>query len=103
MITSNHVDEDIRDLVDHIRNYESKIQGLERHIDSLKAVLHDRLQMRAMNWSDSKGYARITAEEDLSSYDVKALDKLIITDPVRYGWLGQYRTKSTIPSKVQVK
>ncbi len=49
------------------------------------------------------GYARLTSEGVRTIYDTKALDELIIKDPLHYGWLKDYRNESTVRSTVQVK
>lgn len=37
------------------------------------------------------------------SYNAKALDELIIKDPLHYGWLKDYRNESSVRSTVTVK
>jgi hypothetical protein len=61
------------------------------------------LEERGDNWSDEEGYARIISEGERIYYDTNALDKLIIEEPLRYGWLKDYRVTSTVQSRVQVK
>ena len=38
-----------------------------------------------------------------TSYETKALDELIIKDPLHYGWLKDYRKESAVRGGVQVK
>ena len=61
------------------------------------------LELRGENWSDDDGYARLVPDSTRVSYETKALDELIIHEPLHYGWLKDYRKESTIRSSVQVK
>lgn len=59
--------------------------------------------MRGANWSDDEGYARLMSEGHRFSYDIETLDKLLISDPLRYGCLKDFRRETTIHERVQVK
>lgn len=96
-------DERINDIVEEIRTYRHQIEGLERCVGDLKDELRYLLEDRGGNWSDEVGYARLSAEGERTYYDSAALDEMIIADPLRYGWLKDYRVKSTVPSRIQVK
>ena len=94
--------EEISRLVDEIRHYKAEEERLSQCINELKVELRKLLEVHG-NWSDAEGYARIASEGMRTSYDTGALDDLIITDPLRYGWLKDYRQTSTLQSRVQVK
>ena len=97
------LDESIKEIVDCIREYRSELERLESRIDDLKDELRQQLEERGENWSDDVGYARIISEGERIYYDKDALDKMIIEDPLRYGWLKDYRLTSPVQGRVQVK
>jgi hypothetical protein len=68
-----------------------------------RVELRDLLERKGSNWSDGEGYARIIADSMRLSYQTKALDELIIKDPLHYGWLKDYRKESPVRGGVQVK
>lgn len=100
---NTNMDERIQEMVDEIRNYRHKMEALEVCVNDLKDELRALLESRGANWSDSEGYARLIAEGERTFYDAVALDEMIIADPLRYGWLKDYRNKSTVSGRVQVK
>jgi hypothetical protein len=97
------LDEQIAELVDKVRINQQRIARLESRITSVKDDLRALLEQRGENWSDDAGYARLVSEGVRYYYDKQALDNLIITDPLRYGWLKDYRKESLVQSGVQVK
>lgn len=103
MTSREQLDENIEEIVDRIRTYKADVERLESGINALKAELRRLLEDRGENWSDEDGYARIISEGERTNYDTSALDRLIIEDPLRYGWLKDYRITSTVQSRVQVK
>lgn len=90
------IDRHIADLVDLVRSSQSRI-------DAAKAELCALLEQRGESWSDDEGYARLVADGVRTSYDRIALDRLILDDPLRYGWLKDYRTEQTVRGGVQVR
>lgn len=50
-----------------------------------------------------QGYAQIVAAGTRVTYDTEALNQLILSDPVQYGWLKKYRNENTIQGGVRVK
>lgn len=96
-------DDEIADLVEEIRSNRARIERFEESIEEAKERLRVLLEDRGESWSDDDGYARLAAEGLRRYYDSGALDELIINDPLRYGWLKDYRKESAVPSRVQVK
>ena len=97
------IDDRIAELVDMVRAQRERITTLEARNDSAKDELRQLLELRGENWSDDEGYARLVPESKRISYETKALDDLIIREPLHYGWLKDYRKESTIRSSLQVK
>jgi hypothetical protein len=96
-------DAQIAGLVSHIRECQSEISEREAEISRLKEQLSALLRERGSNWSDDQGYARLVSEGTRIGYDTTALDDLIINDPLRYGWLKDYRRESVVSERVQVR
>lgn len=97
------LDERIAQLVSRIRTAQENIESQQARIEHEKDELRVLLELRGENWSDDLGYARLTSEGVRTLYDTKALDELIIKDPLHYGWLKDYRSESMVRSTVQVK
>lgn len=97
------LDERIAELVDTVRINQQRIARLEARIEAVKTELRALLDQRGENWSDDEGYARLVSEGVRYYYDKQALDHLILTDPLRYGWLKDYRKESTVQGGVQVR
>ncbi len=97
------LDERIIDLVEKIRSHRQRINVLEAKNDAAREELRQLLELRGENWSDEDGYARLVPDSRRVSYETKALDELIIHEPLHYGWLKDYRKESAIRSSVQVK
>jgi hypothetical protein len=102
-VAMEYIDERIADLVDDIRNIQHRVVTLQAKIDDAKEELQVLLQQRGSNWSDTEGYARLVGEGLRVTYETKALDDLIINDPLRYGWLKDYRNESTVRGGVQIR
>ncbi len=100
---AEHIDAEIADIVDRIRRYRDYIDEFELCVKELKAELQTLLAARGQNWQDDAGYARLVSGSERTYYDTSALDALLIDDPLRYGWLKDYRLKSPIQPRVQVK
>jgi uncharacterized protein YdcH (DUF465 family) len=100
---THDLDQRIAELVSQVRTAQENIDSLNMEIEQAKDELRALLQERGGNWSDDVGYARLTSEGVRTIYDTKALDELIIKDPLHYGWLKDYRNESTVRSTVQVK
>ncbi|MBK8020016.1 MAG: hypothetical protein IPK19_01010 [Chloroflexi bacterium] len=98
-----HIDAAIEGIVEQIRSYRSEIERLDACIDDLKTELRDLLEARGESWTDAEGYARVVSDGARTHYKADSLDELIITDPLRYGWLRDYRITSTVQGRVQVK
>ncbi len=97
------LDNRIAELVDTVRAHRDRIGALEAKNDAAKDELRQLLELRGENWSDDEGYARLTAESTRTSYESKALDDLIIRDPLHYGWLKDFRKQSVVRGSIQVK
>jgi len=97
------IDDRIIELVDRVRLHRQKIAALEAKNDAAKEELRQLLELRGENWSDDEGYARLVPDSTRVSYETRALDELIIREPLHYGWLKDYRKESLIRSSIQVK
>ncbi len=97
------IDDEITELVTRIRNYQSEAEQLDQIIQTAKQRLLELLEQRGSNWQDDEGFARLMSEGTRTYYDTKALDALIINDPLHYGWLKDYRKASTIRERVNVR
>lgn len=97
------LDQQIAALVDIVRANQYRMDRLEARSRRAKAELHKLLQRRGENWSDDEGYARLVDDGERTSYDTRALDELLMDDPLRYGWLKDYRRKSKVSGGVRVK
>lgn len=103
MARESDIRQRIEGIVGQIRHYKTEQNELEACIEDLKIELRNLLEAYGSNWSDDEGYARILADAERTYYDTNALDQLIIEDPLHYGWLKDYRQKSPIKSRIQVK
>ncbi len=97
------IDNRIAELVDSVRAHRERIATLEAKNDVAKDELRQLLELRGESWSDDEGYARLMAESTRTSYESKALDDLIIRDPLHYGWLKDFRKQSVVRGSIQVK
>lgn len=97
------LDERIAEQVDIIRAHQERIAHLDSRMQAARTRLYELLSERGESWSDDEGYARLVEEGERTSYDVHALDELIINDPLRYGWLKDYRKTTTTRGGVRVK
>jgi septal ring factor EnvC (AmiA/AmiB activator) len=97
------VDQEISQLVETVRDIQTNMAGMEEKIKAAKDRLRMLLAQKGENWSDGRGYARLMSDSVRTSYDTKSLDQLIITDPLRHGWLKEYRKEFTVRGGVQVK
>ena len=97
------VDQEISELVESVRDIQTTMAGMEEKIKAAKDRLRMLLTQKGENWSDGSGYARLMSDSVRTSYDTKSLDQLIITDPLRHGWLKEYRKEFTVRGGVQVK
>jgi hypothetical protein len=102
-VNAEVIDEKIIELVDLVRANQQRIAALEARINVAKDQLRDLVNQRGSNWKDDEGYVRLVGESVRKSYDTQSLDELIITDPLRYGWLKDYRKEVTIRGGIQVR
>jgi multidrug resistance efflux pump len=100
---NEQLDAEISALVAQVREANEQIDDLQAEIEVAKANLRELLEQRGSNWSDDDGYARLTSEGVRISYDTKALDELIIKQPLQYGWLKDFRRESHVQGTIQVK
>jgi len=96
-------DDEIAAIVGRIRDYQAQAEDIAEKVYALKDRLELLLKKRGTNWSDDDGYARLTAPGVRANYNLSALDALIINDPLRYGWLKDYRKESALAARVMVK
>jgi hypothetical protein len=101
------IDEEIAELVALVREAQVRVGEVQDEVRPVIEAAKLRLKMllgyRGSNWSDEDGYARIVSDGLRTSYDAKALDKLILDDPETYGWLRQYRQETPVRGGVSVK
>ncbi|MBZ0304411.1 MAG: hypothetical protein K8J31_32040 [Anaerolineae bacterium] len=97
------IDQEIAERVDMVRGMQEHIGALEERISTVKDELRELLVQKGSSWSDDEGYARLVSEGVRRAYNNKALDELIIHDPLRYGWLKDYRKETSVRGGVQVK
>lgn len=103
LVVEEDLDQRIAERVDVVRSIQERIAALQEKVLLVKEELRDLLDQKGESWSDDEGYARIVADSFRRTYDAKALDELIITDPLRHGWLKDYRRETPVKGGVQVK
>lgn len=103
MLAEQTTDREIKNLVKAVRRMNRKMEALEEHRRAARERLRALLVERGENWEDDRGYARVTADSVRASYDSKALDQLIVSDPLGNGWLKEYRKESVVRGSVQIK
>jgi hypothetical protein len=97
------LDGKIAELVDEVRESQEKVGALNDRVTTAKDQLRELLEMRGSSWSDDKGYARLLSDSVRRRYDADSLDKLILTDPLQYGWLKDFRKETVARGSVQVR
>lgn len=97
------LDQRIAERVDVVRSIQERIAALQDKVQLVKDELRGLLNERGSAWVDDEGYARLVSDSVRRSYDSKSLDELIITDPLRHGWLKDYRKETPVRGGVQVK
>ena len=97
------LDNEILALVQHVREDQNLIAEKQNAIYEIKAQLAKLLEIRGTNWSDDFGYARLVNEDPNIVYNARALDELIHSDPVRFGWLREHRSEIVIPQRVLIR
>jgi hypothetical protein len=96
-------EEEIAKLVEQIRSYRGEIETLNNLVNTARENLEELLLDRGSAWKDDEGYAMLVSEGERTSYDTKALDNLLMSDPLHYGWLHDYRRKSPIAPSIKIK
>jgi hypothetical protein len=97
------LDGKIAELVEEVRDSQERMAALDSRISAAKTQLRELLELRGDAWTDSLGYARVTSDGVRKSYDTQALDQLILSDPLQYGWLKDYRKEFLVRGGVQIK
>jgi hypothetical protein len=97
------IDQEIAERVQTVRDAQEQVALLDGQIQVLKNELRELLEQKGSSWSDEEGFARLISEGLRTLYDTKALDDLIIHDPLKYAWLKDYRKESAVRGGVQVK
>jgi hypothetical protein len=97
------LDAEIAQIVEMVRETVDEMAVLEEKVRMAKDRLRILLVQRGDNWKDDDGYARLMSDSVRTSYDTRSLDELIINDPLRHGWLKDYRKEFTVRGGVQVK
>lgn len=97
------IDQQIAERVQTVRDAQEQIGILDEQIQILKQELRELLEQKGSNWTDANGYARLIGESSRTSYDTRALDDLILSEPLQYGWLRDFRKESTVRSGIQIK
>ena len=90
------LDQRIAELVDTVRGNNRRIEALSTRTDEAKEELRALLEQRGANWSDEEGYARLVTDAVRRWYDTQALDRLVMSDPLRHGWLVDYRRATPV-------
>ena len=93
----------ISTLVERIRSLQRNIEQSSLDIQEAKQTLRPLLEARGENWTDDVGYARLVSEGVQRSYDADALDRLILSDPLRYSWLKDYRRERILSERVSIR
>lgn len=96
-------EEEITALVAKIRARKAEIAALEAWVKADRETLEKLIIDRGSSWKDAEGYAMLVSEGERVSYDTKALDELVLADPLKHGWLHNYRRKSSIAPSLKVK
>jgi seryl-tRNA synthetase len=97
------LDGKIAELVDEVRESQQQLNALGDRVTAAKEQLRELLEMRGSNWSDDVGYARLSSDSSRKYYDSRALDELILADPLQYGWLKDFRKEAAVRGSVQIK
>ena len=97
------LDGKIAELVDEVRELQEQMGALSQRVTTAKEQLRELLDMRGSSWTDDKGYARLLSDSTRRNYDTNGLDKLILNDPLQYGWLKDFRKETQVHGSVQVK
>lgn len=97
------LDGKIAELVDEVRESQEKMSALSDRVAAAKEQLRELLEMRGSSWSDDVGYARLSSDSSRKYYDSRALDDLILADPLQYGWLKDFRKEAAVRGSVQIK
>ena len=97
------LDGKIAELVDEVRKSQEQMNALNERVSIAKEQLRELLEMRGSGWTDDTGYARLATDGTRKFYDARALDDLILADPLQYGWLKDFRKEAAVKGSVQVK
>src|SRR5688500_7784365 len=97
------IDQQIADRVQIVRDAQAQIGLLDDQIKLMKDELRELLDQKGSGWTDSVAYVCLVAEVTRTAYVIKALDELILKEPLRYGWLGDFRKESTVRRGIQIK
>lgn len=97
------LDQRIAELVDTVRGNNRRIEALNARTEEAKEELRALLEQRGSNWADEEGYARLVTDAVRRWYDTQALDRLVMSDPLRHGWLVDYRRETPIRGGVKVR
>jgi hypothetical protein len=100
---AQYIDQQIAERVQIVRDAQSQIALLDEQIQIMKTELRELLEQKGENWTDADGYARLVAEGTRTNYNTKGLDELILSEPLRYGWLNDFRKQSAVRGGVQIK
>ncbi len=100
---AQYIDQQIAERVQIIRDAQGQIALMDEQIQAMKEELRELIEQKGSNWTDSVGYARLMSDGTRTSYSTKSLDELILKEPLRYGWLHDFRKETTIRGGVQVK
>ena len=97
------ISNEIGSLVHRIRALQQETDRVHSEIEETKQDLAALLKRYGNLWTDDHGYARLVKAYVLRSYEAEALDRLILSDPLRYGWLADYRRQRLFQDWVLVR
>lgn len=98
------IDGKISALVEEVREQQRAIVAAQLRIEKAKQELTTLLLERGSMWKDENGgYARLATATVRVVYDKARIDALILSEPLMYGWLKDYRKETSVKGGVQVR
>lgn len=95
-------DQEVRALVRQVRELNSQMEALRQEMKQAQRKLIPLLGRRGDRWSDQRGSVQIVREGVRRVYDADALDRLILSDPLRYSWLRDFRREFATAAHIDI-